>query len=215
MKLLPGKQFITWFGYSRRERRASFILLILIVVVAGARFTVPQSDMEISIIAVDSVTSLQALPVKSIQDTLKVVQKSVRRDTKNKPLLELNTCDSALLERLPGIGPVLSGRIIKYRNLLGGFASVNQLIEVYGLPQETFDIICSRVMADSTIVRKININNADFRQLIRLPYFERYEVNAILKYRELQGRITGINELFDNKLVAPEKKKKVMSYLEF
>jgi DNA uptake protein ComE-like DNA-binding protein len=109
---------------------------------------------------------------------------------------------------------VLSARIIRYRNLLGGFASVKQLREVYGLPEETFNLVSGRLTADSLLIKKININTADFKQLIRLPYIDRYNVNSILKYRELKGRIEDINELVDNKLVTKEKFMKVRSYLK-
>ena len=77
----------------------------------------------------------------------------------------INSCDSASLEALPGLGPVLSARIIRYRNLLGGFASVNQLREVYGLSEETYELISGMLTADSADISKININNADYRGL--------------------------------------------------
>ena len=64
-------------------------------------------------------------------------------------------------------------------------------------------------------IRKININTADYRQLLRFPYFEKYEIAAILKYRELMGKITGMNDLVNNKLIAAEKAGKVMPYLDF
>jgi len=128
--------------------------------------------------------------------------------------LDLNTADSTSLIALPGIGPVLSARIVRYRNLLGGYASVEQLREVYGLPEETFNMISGRVMADSSAIKRININNADYKQLIRLPYFDSYEVTSILKYRELKGKIVDLNELIDNKLVTTEKFVKVRPYLK-
>ena len=134
---------------------------------------------------------------------------------KKRPLLDLNNCDSASLDRLPGIGPVLSIRILKYRQLLGGFAIVDQLKEVYGLPVETFDLIKSRVFVDSSSVIKIKINSADSKKLSRLPYIENYEVKAILKYRELKGNITGITDLVDNKLITEEKARKILPYLNF
>ena len=81
---------------------------------------------------------------------------------------------------------------------------------------ETFELIKERVFADSTlIVIRININTAGYKELSRLPYFENYEVTAILKYRELKGRIEGINELVDNKLIPAEKVPKVRPYLNF
>ncbi|MCX6325321.1 MAG: helix-hairpin-helix domain-containing protein [Bacteroidia bacterium] len=132
-----------------------------------------------------------------------------------KPLLDINSCDSASLVSLPGIGPVLSARIIKYRHLLGGFALINQLKEVYGLPVETFDLIKGRIYADSSAILKININSADYKELSHLPYFEKYEVSAILKYRELKGSVTGITDLTENKLITEEKASKVRPYLRF
>ncbi|MCX6300560.1 MAG: helix-hairpin-helix domain-containing protein, partial [Bacteroidia bacterium] len=134
---------------------------------------------------------------------------------RQKPLLDINTCDSASLESLPGIGPVLSVRIIKYRNLLGGFAEVQQLKEVYGLPEETYDLVSGRIYADTAVIRKININTADYKKLIRMPYFEKYEVTAILKYRELKGRIGGMDVLIVNNLIAEEKADKIKPYLQF
>lgn len=132
-----------------------------------------------------------------------------------KTLINLNNCDSAQLVTLPGIGPVLSVRIIKYRNLIGGFASVNQLKEVYGLPPETFEIIKGRVFADSSAIIGININTAGYKELSRLPYLENYEIASILKYRELKGRIEGMNDLTENKLLTVEKADKVRPYLNF
>ena len=48
-------------------------------------------------------------------------------------VVEINTADSAELMRLNGIGASFSRRIVKYRNLLGGFISKEQLLEVYGM----------------------------------------------------------------------------------
>ena len=115
-------------------------------------------------------------------------------------VIELNTCDSAALEALPGIGPVLSARIVKYRNLLGGYGSVEQLREVYGLSEETFDLVKERVSADAGLVRKININSADYKQMMSLRYLEKGDIAAILKYRELTGRIENIEELVKKNL---------------
>ena len=132
-----------------------------------------------------------------------------------KTLINLNSCDSALLVTLPGIGPVLSVRIVKYRNLLGGFVSVNQLKEVYGLPPETFEKIKGRLYVDSSAVIGIKINTAGYKELSRLPYFENYEITSILKYRELKGRIEKMNDLTDNKLITIEKADKVRPYIDF
>jgi competence protein ComEA len=130
-------------------------------------------------------------------------------------LIELNSCDSALLVTLPGIGPVLSGRIIKFRRFLGGYATVNQLKEVYGLPLETFEHVKGLVFVDSSLISRTRINSAAFDALLRIPYIERYEVTAILKYRELEGKLSGVSDLTDNKLITEEKAILVKPYLSF
>ena len=119
------------------------------------------------------------------------------------------------IEALPGIGPVLSARIIKYRRLLGGYASVDQLREVYGLPEETFGLISGRLSADSLDVKRIRVNSATFGDLIRHPYFRKEEVPALLKYRELNGRIDGLEELLTNRVISVETAGKIVPYLAF
>jgi DNA uptake protein ComE-like DNA-binding protein len=214
MKNFSFEQIKNWFGYTRRERRSSFILLLLILAIAAVRFVVPQKNMSVELIRMDQ----QEYPNDSLPAKNEVYVKSAphaQKGTKYKPrLLEINTCDSAALEALPGIGPVLSVRIIKYRNLLGGYASVSQLREVYGLSEETFKIISGRLTADTSLIKKIDINKADYKQLIRLPYFEKSEVAAILKYRELIGKIGSMDELVKNKIVATDKADRVRPYLK-
>lgn len=215
MKLFFTEQVKSWFGFTRRERRSTFILLIIICMVAGLRYIVPRP--------------LSALEAKILetyeqnQDTVGVKADRVRgrvavtrpAGTKTLQVIELNTCDSAMLEALPGIGPVLSTRIIRFRNLLGGYVSSEQLREVYGLSAETFTLISSSVKADPSLVRKINLNSAGYREIIRLPYFDRNDVSAILKYRDLTGNIKGIEELVDNKIITEETAEKVELYLRY
>ncbi|TFG43805.1 MAG: hypothetical protein E4H43_01275 [Bacteroidia bacterium] len=207
--------FRNWFGYSRRERRSTFILLNIIVIITGMKYVFPFHEISLEEISPDLSgttidTSWQKVDAQEVRE-----QKQSTAPYYNKRLLDLNTCDSALLEALPGIGPVLSVRIIKYRNLLGGYASVAQLKEVYGLPEETFSLISARVFADSLAVRKIRINEADFKELIRHPYFQRTEVSAIIKYRELEGKIKDIGIMIDNNLISTGTARKIGAYLDF
>jgi DNA uptake protein ComE-like DNA-binding protein len=213
MKILSFKPLLEWFGFTRRERRATFFLLILILFVAGFRFIIPGQNITVEKIPVDIFTWTDTLLIEKDEGVTGHIKQN--RPDFQRPLLEINTCDSAALEALPGIGPVLSVRIIKFRKLLGGFASVEQLREVYGLSEEVFNLISPRLYADTTYINKIIINDAGFKDLIRLPYFESYEVTAILKYRDLQGRIANISELTDNKLISSEKVEKVRPYLDF
>jgi len=215
MKHFSLEPLRNWFGYTRRERRSSFLLIIIIVLVAGIRFIVPQSKEQLEIVTLE----LPARTYDTVNQKKPVyVRQSYNPGTKRREpiqMIELNTCDSASLEALPGIGPVLSVRIIKFRNLLGGFGSVEQLREVYGLSEETFDLVKKRVSADAGLVRKININSADYKQLMSLRYLEKGDIPAILKYRELMGKIENIEELVKNKILTEEKAEKVKWYVEY
>jgi DNA uptake protein ComE-like DNA-binding protein len=213
--LFFGETLKKWFGFTRRERRSTFILLILILAIAGFRFVLPEPKAIIEDIPVVSwERSKDTLPAQKLIAVIPILKKPGEFQ-KTMPLININTCDSASLDALPGIGPVLSVRIIKYRNLLGGYASVEQLKEVYGLSEETFNLISARVYTDTLAIRKIKINSADYKELIRLPFFEKAEVTAILKYRKLKGKINGIDDLINNKLILAEKAGKIRPYLEF
>lgn len=205
------------------------MLLIVICLILGFRYIIPGSpttieDFSGSTSAIENQSDSHAkkgrYAVKSsIRDNnyskkLNIGPKLSRTDPQ-KAVIDLNTSDSATLVSLPGIGPVLSARIIKYRRLLGGFARTDQLKEVYGLPEETYDMIKGRIFADSTVITRININSSGYKELSRLPYFEKYEVSAILKYRELKGKISSITDLTENKLITTEQARKVGPYLKY
>ncbi|MEA1897507.1 MAG: helix-hairpin-helix domain-containing protein [Bacteroidota bacterium] len=117
------------------------------------------------------------------------------------PLIELNRVDSAGLLPLPGIGPVYAGRIVKYRNLLGGFYSGDQLKEVYGLSSETFEGIHELIYLDTSFIKKIDLNKVSVKQLIRHPYLNTYQAEAILYFRDYHGRFESVSELLQNKLL--------------
>lgn len=56
-------------------------------------------------------------------------------------IIDINTATVEQWKALPGIGGVLSNRIVKFRNKLGGFTSIEQLKQTYGLPDSTFQLI--------------------------------------------------------------------------
>ena len=178
----------------------------------GGKFIKP-SDIK-KIYGIEEKKAEELIPFVEVKSDIK---KKIRTasDSQQKTLIDINHCDSALLVTLPGIGPVLSVRIIKFRNLLGGFARIEQLKEVYGLPEETFNRIKGNLIVDTGTIIKINVNSADYKELARLPYFEKYEVTAILKYRELKGNVNGIASLIQNKLITEDKAIQIRPYLSF
>lgn len=94
-------------------------------------------------------------------------------------IIELNAADTTALKSLPGIGTVISKRIIKYRDLLGGFHSTLQLKEVFGITDELYTTISARLSADSSAIKKLYPTIADFKVLSKHPYIG-YELSKKL-----------------------------------
>ena len=115
----------------------------------------------------------------SIKENIRIDKPKNGRDSVKitKISVEINSADSTLLLKLNGIGSVFSSRIIKFRELLGGFYSKEQLLEVYNLSEETYENIKDNISVDSTLIRKIRINLADYKELLRHPYLKKEQVS--------------------------------------
>ena len=158
----------------------------------------------------------QLKPFLVFPSSVKHSKDKIREDGWEGPAaVEINQADSLQLLCIPGVGPVFAGRIIKYRKLLGGFLYFEQLAEVYGMQDETVQLIRSFVNIDSTYIRKININSASYVELLRHPYLDRIEVEALLEYREFSGQVHSVSEIRENQLLPDSILEKVSSYLDF
>ena len=128
--------------------------------------------------------------------------------------IELNSATAEELVRLKGIGVVYANRIVKYREKLGGFTSVNQLKEVYGLADELLESIAPQLRLNATEIEKINISDADFKTLVKHPYIDKDLANRILNCRA-QGHAVSLEKL--NYCLSPAVKEinRLSPYLEF
>jgi DNA uptake protein ComE-like DNA-binding protein len=88
--------------------------------------------------------------------------------------IDLNIADTSDLSRLPGAGPVLSERIIRYRSALGGFFSPAQLTEVYGISDSLYNCIGNYLLADTMNIQKLDLNSVSLKQLEKHPYIGNY-----------------------------------------
>ena len=137
---------------------------------------------------------------------------SVQNSLRNSPI-DINRADSAQLLPLPGIGPVFAGRIIRYRDLLGGYISESQLSEVYGLPRETIETISGQLVIDTSAVRKLELNRATFRELLRHPYLEYGDVQALVSFRDFKDTIRSFRELQLNHILPDSLLLRIRPYL--
>ncbi|MDW3208258.1 MAG: helix-hairpin-helix domain-containing protein [Reichenbachiella sp.] len=114
---------------------------------------------------------------------------------KNNVKFDLNLADTAQFQLVKGIGPVLSERIVKYREMLGGFTSTEQLQEVYGIKPEVYQ----RMLNDFDVLvasnKKININEDSISFLAKHPYLSYKTSRAIIKYRAQHGDYQSVDDL--------------------
>jgi DNA uptake protein ComE-like DNA-binding protein len=106
--------------------------------------------------------------------------------------IDINLADSALLCRVPGIGPYFARRIIQYRRRLGGYTSAAQLLQIEGFPA---DAIAWIQVPDTCQVQKLQINSLSTRRLMKHPYMGYYRASEIADYRRMHGPIRSIEVL--------------------
>lgn len=124
--------------------------------------------------------------------------------------LNLNTADTAMLKRVPGIGPYFAKRVTRYREWLGGFYSVDQLYEIDQFPKEATGYF---YVKGNT--RKLKINEATLNELKRHPYINYYQAKAILEYRRLRGRLKDLDDLRLLNDFSPEDIERLSHYVQF
>lgn len=140
------------------------------------------------------------------------------RDTTRYPLklkpgqhVALNTADTALLKRVPGIGSGFARAIVRYRERLGGFYSTAQLMEIGNFPQSALPYFT----ADPSLCRKLNVNRLNLSQLRRHPYIGFYQAKTIIDHRRLHGPLRSLDDLRLYKDFPPETIERLRHYIEF
>ena len=128
-------------------------------------------------------------------------------------LIELNAASKEQLKTIKGIGDIYANRIIKYRDLLGGYYSKSQLLEVYGIDSAIYLTIAQQITIDTSLISKIDLNKAKFKLLIKHPYINKYETEAILKYKEIIGEFTEFEQIRENNLLTNKGFIKIKPYL--
>ena len=108
--------------------------------------------------------------------------------------ININLASVDTLQLLKGIGPVLSTRIVKYRNRIGGFHQIEQILEVYGIEDSLYNSIKHQLVAEGNLNR-ININTATFEDLASHFYIDYSAAGAITKYRKYNGDFPSVSSL--------------------
>lgn len=103
------------------------------------------------------------------------------------PKLDINSADSAAFDDLPGIGPYYASQIVKYRTQLGGYASTEQIMDLYRFDEEKFAKI--EDLIECKTPNYFDIWDVDEDALSSHPVIrKRSTARAILRYKENTSR---------------------------
>ncbi len=138
---------------------------------------------------------------------------AVREAGSRRPMIDLNSSTAAELEQLPGIGPVLSERIIRYRALLGGFVDREQLGEVYGMDSTVVRQLSGRVTLTFEAVRPLLLDSVSFGSLARHPYVGHETARLITAYRSLSEAPLTLGVLVEEKVISPRQAERLAPYV--
>lgn len=144
-----------------------------------------------------------------------VFAKDERKTIPQRPI-DINQATREELMKVYGIGPALSERIIKMREKYGGFVSMEQLELVWGLSAEViaetrkkFDVLALPE------IRKTRINEAGFKEIMQIPYFNYALTKETVAFRSMNNGISSAEDLAKIPDFPVEKLKIISLYLEF
>ncbi|SIT06313.1 Helix-hairpin-helix motif-containing protein [Belliella pelovolcani] len=219
--------FKTYFGFTNRESRG-FMLLLPIVVLLYAIPIVYEHivlsrkslDNEHYLSQLDSLEKsgwiqMASMPnyQNSIADTSRKQSSNRRQEVYKK--LNFEEADSIVLQIVPGIGQTMAGRIIKFRDGLGGMHSKDQLLDVYGMTEEVSARVFEFFEFSPGIKSKISINTADVQSLAMHPYINYGSAKVIVAYRDQHGPFASADDLFKVRIFTEEWINKIRPYLTF
>ena len=162
------------------------------------------------IMANDSISKILLPQKENIHTTKK--QEKITLGT----VIDVNNADTAELKKIPYIGSAFARRIVKYRQLLGGFYSVEQLKEVHGLDNELFLKIAPYLtISENPDLQVISVNQSSLDKLKSHPYINFYQAKIIVELRKKKGKIRNISELALLEEFSENDLKRLVHYLSF
>ena len=231
--------------FSKGERRALTVLLCLIALawltlMVSDYVRMPEENLEVAAQQTDTIRSpFVANPIRRDSFPLekertppsqnRILKTKPEREQRKKSItsfpriekykegtvVELNSADTTVLKKVPGIGSAFSNRIVKYRNLLGGFYHVSQLQEVYGITSERYEALRHWFVVDSAYISPLFVNHLPLDSLRKHPYVNYQQAKVLLQLRRQKGKLHGWENLFLLEEFSEEDREKLEPYFSF
>ena len=129
---------------------------------------------------------------------------------------DINQATQEDLIRIYGIGQAISIRILKFKESLGGFVSMEQMNDVWGLSPEVVQQLKTNFKISALPnLKKIDVNNATIKELEQFPYFKYNLAREIVIYRSMNGDIKNVGDLTKIKGMSNENANIIALYLDF
>ncbi len=138
---------------------------------------------------------------------------TVTKQKKEYAMIEINTALPQNLIELPGIGEKLANRIVLYRENLGGFYNIEQLKDMFGMPETTFVQIRPYLMIEKIELKQLQVNYASKQELSMHPYIDFKIASSIVNYRNAHGNFKDVHDLLKFGLVEQKQYDKIAPYL--
>ena len=230
--------------FTKGERTAIIILAAVILLIIAANFFVANmpSNVNENLHNLDSIIALHEKSQQDYETTRQQVLNSKTKDKRQKSkdkslklkdkslkpeslsvsesesvsevIVDINSADTTMLISLPCIGSYFARNIVSYREKLGGFIELDQLLEIYAFDSVRLEKIKSHLIIDSIETRKVRINHDDFKTILRHPYIEYEDVKKIVNYRESKGMIKNW-EMYLKVVGRNDVDERLKRYLEF
>ena len=131
-------------------------------------------------------------------------------------VVDINKATQEDLIKIYGIGEAISIRILKLKESLGGFVSMEQMNDVWGLSPEVIENLNSHFkVSELPKLKKIDINNASIKELSQFPYFNYQLAKQIVTFRSMNGDFKNVNDLTKIKGLSIDKANIIALYLDF
>lgn len=210
-------------GWKKLGLRDKTIRIIQNYLSKGGRFKNPEDLQKIYGMHPDEFKKLSPyIKIEPIPEKKSDVFASANTQTENQnpknyptryPVIDINASDTTAFISLPGIGSKLAARIVNFRDKLGGFYSINQVGETFGLPDSTFQKIKQYLKLENISLKKININTTTIDELKNHPYIRYSLANPIIAYRNEHGPFSKVEDIKKVMAVSEEGYLKIAPYL--
>lgn len=198
-----------WMKLGLSEKQAASIIKFK---ASGAVFRI-KADIRKLFVVNDELYELIEDKIDLPDSLSKEQRKEVFKNYKPKPM-DVNSIDVAKLQYVRGIGPFYANQIIEYRNMLGGFYSFHQLLEINRFSIELLDSLKTRCFIDVDKIKKMDLNTVSVAELQSHPYVRLSVARDIVDLRNKKTRFKQVEDILQSEYIDKKLFNRISPYLE-